>query len=140
MFSGATERVGCYPAQRRSARDCIMRNSRFFAHYNPNDKVDEYVLCYLKHFKELNFSIVFISTALLPAGQVERLRSECFDVILRDNIRLDFGSWPAGFAKHNGVIRRCASGSSIWRSDSIVCYVARLSRKQPEAECDRPAA
>src|ERR1700728_1999134 len=67
-----------------------------FAHFDKDDKVDEYVFRYLDKIKELNFAIVFISTARLATADVERLHSVCFDVILRQNAGLDFGSWSAG--------------------------------------------
>jgi lipopolysaccharide biosynthesis protein len=100
-----------------------MRDFCLFAHYDPDGKVDDYVLRYLKHIKELNFSIVFVSTARLPAAAVERLRAECFDVVLRDNIGLDFGSWAAGFAKHGAAI----DGRLLLANDSVYGPIGSLS-------------
>ena len=81
-----------------------MQDFCLFARFDKDDKVDEHVLRYLKHIKELDFFIVFISTACLPPGEVKRLRSGGFDVIVRENVGLDFGSWAMGFAKHAAAI------------------------------------
>src|SRR5579872_6975427 len=99
-----------------------MRDFCLFAHFDKDDKVDEYVLRYLKHIKELNFSIVFISTARLPPGEVERLRSDCFDVIVRENVGLDFGSWAVGFAKHAAAI----NGRLLLANDSVYGPIGSL--------------
>jgi lipopolysaccharide biosynthesis protein len=93
-----------------------------FAHFDKDDKVDEYVFRYLDKIKELNFAIVFISTARLGAADVERLRSVCFDVILRQNAGLDFGSWSAGFAKHGPAI----GGRLLLANDSVYGPIGSL--------------
>lgn len=83
-----------------------MEDVCLFAHFDKDNKVDEYVLRYLARLKELNFSIVFISTARLGASDFELLGSKCADVILRDNVGHDFGSWAEGFRKHRATIKR----------------------------------
>lgn len=83
-----------------------MEDVCLFAHFDKDNKVDEYVLRYLGKLKELNFSIVFISTARLGATDIERLGAECADVILRENAGLDFASWAEGFHKHRAAINR----------------------------------
>lgn len=100
-----------------------MRDFCLFAHFDKDDRVDDYVLRYLKHIKELNFSIVFISTARLPVADIERLRSECFDVIVRENVGLDFGSWAAGLAKHGAAIE----GRLLLANDSVYGPIGSLS-------------
>jgi lipopolysaccharide biosynthesis protein len=100
-----------------------MRDLCLFAHFDLDDKVDDYVLRYLKRIKELNFSIVFISTARLPVSEVERLRSDCFDVIVREDVGLDFGSWAAGFAKHGAAI----DGRLLLVNDSVYGPIGSLS-------------
>ena len=100
-----------------------MRDFCLFAHFDKDDKVDDYVLHYLKHIRELNFSIVFVSTARLPRSEANRARSHCFDVILRENVGLDFGSWAAGFAKHNAAI----DGRLLLANDSVYGPIGSLS-------------
>ncbi len=105
-----------------------MRDFCLFAHFDKDDKVDDYVLRYLKHIKALNFSIVFISTARLPVADVERLRADCFDVIVREDVGLDLGSWAVGFAKH----RAAMDGRLLLANDSVYgpigCLPAALDR------------
>jgi lipopolysaccharide biosynthesis protein len=100
-----------------------MRDFCLFAHFDKDDKVDDYVLRYLERIRELNFSIVFVSTARLPPSAVDRLRSHCFDVILRENVGLDFGSWAAGLAKHNAAI----DGRLLLANDSVYGPIGSLS-------------
>lgn len=95
----------------------------FFAHFDKDDKVDDYVLRYLRHIKELNFLIVFISTSRLPLCEVARVRSDCYDVILRDNAGLDFGSWAEAFSKHGAVI----DGRLLLANDSVYGPIGSLS-------------
>lgn len=92
-----------------------MQDICLFAHFDKDDKVDEYVLRYLGKIKELNFSVVFISASRLCQADVERLGAICFDVILRENKGLDFGSWSAGFAKHGSEI----GGRLLLANDSV---------------------
>lgn len=100
-----------------------MRDFCLFAHFDKDDQVDEYVLHYLEHIKELNFSIVFVSTSRLPPSEVERVRSHCCDVILRENDGLDFGSWAAGFARHNAAF----GGRLLLANDSVYGPIGSLS-------------
>jgi lipopolysaccharide biosynthesis protein len=100
-----------------------MRDFCLFAHFDKDDKVDDYVLHYLKHIRELNFSIVFVSTARLPRSETDRVRSHCFDVILRENVGLDFGSWAAGLAKHTAAI----DGRLLLANDSVYGPIGNLS-------------
>lgn len=99
-----------------------MRDVCLFAHFDKDDTVDDYVLRYLTRLRELDFAIVFISTSRLAPADVERLRDTCFDVILRENAGLDFGSWAAGFAKHGAGI----GGRLLLANDSVYGPVGDL--------------
>jgi len=92
-----------------------MQDVCLFAHYDKDGKVDDYVLRYLHELRQLNFSVVFISTARLGSTEVARLNVDCDDVILRENAGLDFGSWSAGFAKHGARI----DGRLLLANDSV---------------------
>jgi len=83
-----------------------MQDVCLFAHFDKDDRLDDYVLRYLTKLKALNFTIVLISTSRLAAADIARAQDLCADVILRDNIGLDFASWSAGFAKHGAAIGR----------------------------------
>ncbi len=92
-----------------------MQDVCLFAHYDKDGKVDDYVLRYLRELRQLNFSVIFVSTARLDSTEVARLATDCEDVILRENAGLDFGSWSAGFAKHGTRI----NGRLLLANDSV---------------------
>ena len=92
-----------------------MQDICLFAHFDKDDKVDDYVLRYLAALRDLNFTIVFISTSRLADVEIERLRGTCSDVILRENAGLDFGSWAAGIAKHGSSF----GGRLLLANDSV---------------------
>lgn len=109
-----------------------MQDVCLFAHYDKDDKVDEYVVRYLKKIKELHFSIIFISTARLAEADVERLRGDCSDVILRENTGLDFGSWAAALAKHGSDIQHrllLANDSVYGPIGNLATALDRMTRK-----------
>jgi lipopolysaccharide biosynthesis protein len=100
-----------------------MKDVCLFAHFDRSDLVDEYVLRYLKRIRELNFSIVFISASRLGARDIERVRADCCDVIVRENAGLDFGSWSAAIAKHRTAIQ----GRLLLANDSVYGPVGSLA-------------
>jgi lipopolysaccharide biosynthesis protein len=112
-----------------------MRDVCLFAHFDQDDKVDDYVLRYLKKIKDLKFSIVFISTARLGQSDVERLGAYGCEVILRENTGLDFGSWSAGFAKCGSAIggRLLLANDSVYGPiGSLAVALDRLTQKRAD--------
>lgn len=109
-----------------------MQDVCLFAHFDKDDRLDEYVLRYLAKLKELKFGIVLISTSRLGPAEMARAQSLCDDVILRDNIGLDFASWSAGFAKHGAAIngRLLLANDSVYGPiGSLPSAIERLTRK-----------
>jgi lipopolysaccharide biosynthesis protein len=112
-----------------------MKDVCLFAHFDRDDKVEDYVLWYLRHISDLNFSIVFISAARLSSSEVKQLGAYCCDVILRENAGLDFGSWSAGFAKHGSAIdgRLLLANDSVYGPiGSLAAAVGRLTSKRSD--------
>lgn len=99
-----------------------MQDVCLFAHFDKHDSVDNYVWRYLAKLKELNFSIILVSTSRLSAADIARLNSVCDDVIIRDNKGLDFASWSAGFAKHGSAI----GGRLLLANDSVYGPIGSL--------------
>jgi lipopolysaccharide biosynthesis protein len=99
-----------------------MQDVCLFAHFDKDDKVDDYVLRYLAQLRQSNFSIVFISTSRLPATETARLQGVCCDIILRDNAGLDFASWSTGFARHAAAI----GGRLLLANDSVYGPIGNL--------------
>ena len=93
-----------------------MQDVCLFAHYDKDNRLDDYVLRYLERLKELNFSIVLISASRLAAVESARAQGLCDDVILRGNDGgLDFASWSMAFAKHGDAI----GGRLLLANDSV---------------------
>src|SRR5579872_6628074 len=100
-----------------------MQDVCLFAHFDKDDRLDDYVLRYLAKLKELNFAIVLISTSRLAAAEIARAQVLCDDVILRGNDGgLDFASWSVGFAKHGDAIQ----GRLLLANDSVYGPVGNL--------------
>ena len=73
-----------------------MKRLAIFAHYDRDDLLDDYVLYYLAALKHVVKNIVFVSASSLPDASVNRLKTICDTVVLRENVGYDFGSWQAG--------------------------------------------
>lgn len=100
-----------------------MQDVCLFAHFDKDGIVADYVLRYLKKIRELKFSVVFISTAKLSPSETKTLCDDCSDVIFRENTGLDFGSWSAGFAKHEAEI----NGRLLLANDSVYGPIGSLA-------------
>jgi hypothetical protein len=74
------------------------RSLCFFAHWDPDGELDDYVLHSIEAWRAVGFDVVLISTsAELTPQAIERARACCSHVIWRQNVGLDFASWKAGF-------------------------------------------
>ena len=100
-----------------------MQDVCLFAHFDKDDRLDDYVLRYLAKLKELNFAIVLISASRLTPTEIAKAERLCDDVIVRGNGGgLDFASWSAGFAKHGAAI----GGRLLLANDSVYGPVGNL--------------
>ena len=65
-----------------------------FAHYDPQDEVDDYVRFYLQKLSELGAAIIFVSGSpnLKPEAAVS-IAPLCAGIYTRNSLSLDFGSW-----------------------------------------------
>ena len=92
-------RLAAFPRSSRAAT--VRHHSRaygptlcLFSHYDPDNIVDEYVLHYLAALRKLAFEVIFVSTCTELSGDTKtRLAATCREVVLRENIGRDFGSW-----------------------------------------------
>jgi lipopolysaccharide biosynthesis protein len=101
-----------------------MQDVCLFAHFDKDDRLDDYVLRYLTHLKKLRFAIVLISASRLAATEIARAQGLCDDIILRDNAGLDFASWAAGFVKHSAAV----GGRLLLVNDSVYGPIGDLGR------------
>lgn len=83
-----------FDPEKRSSRLCL------FAHFDPDGRIDPYVLAHMSHLKECGFDVVLSSTSpVLDATDLECARRICRLVILRSNMGLDFVSWKVAMDK-----------------------------------------
>ena len=66
-----------------------------FAHYDPRNCIDPYVLYFLEKLKKLSLDLIFVSTCP-TLRNVEQLNG-VHQVLLREGEGLDFGSWYLGY-------------------------------------------
>ncbi|MBT4522069.1 MAG: hypothetical protein HOC23_18880 [Halieaceae bacterium] len=67
-----------------------------FAHFDQDDKVDEYVLYYLSQLLENVDNLQFVTTSKLSQSDLDRLKTLGVNVIQRDNVGYDFFSYKTG--------------------------------------------
>ena len=72
-----------------------LKNSRLivFAHFDRDDRVDPHVLFYLAALKKLGGHLVFVSTARLSPIELKKLGSLVNEIVIKENVGYDFGSW-----------------------------------------------
>jgi lipopolysaccharide biosynthesis protein len=69
----------------------------FFAHFDPHNHIDPYVVYYLKALAKCGFDIVFCTSSEdIMESDYHNLKSFCRTIIVRKNQSLDFGSWKVG--------------------------------------------
>jgi hypothetical protein len=71
----------------------------FFAHFHPDNIVTSCVLHYLLSLRDAGFAVVAATASCLSSSDLSKLREVCDDVIIRDNVGHDFGSWMACYEK-----------------------------------------
>jgi len=72
-----------------------MKRLAIFAHYDQDNLLDDYVLYYLAGLRRVIRDIIFVSTSTLSEESINRLKTICRRVILKENVGYDFGSWRA---------------------------------------------
>jgi lipopolysaccharide biosynthesis protein len=69
-----------------------------FAHYDPQDEVDDYVRFYLEKLHLLGWTIIFVSgSPNLRPDSAAKIAPFCSGMYTRRTLSLDFGSWHLGW-------------------------------------------
>jgi hypothetical protein len=69
-----------------------------FSHWDPEDRISDYVHLSIAAWARAGYRVVLVSTAKsLATADVERAFDACDGVVLRENVGLDFASWKAGW-------------------------------------------
>ncbi|HEY3782977.1 MAG TPA: rhamnan synthesis F family protein [Fimbriimonadaceae bacterium] len=87
-----------------------------FAHYDPDELVDPYVIRYLEELRKIGCDIVFISGSVNDEA-LEQVRPLCVEIIIRGSLGRDFGSWY--LALKNGWNLPDKYEFIIWANDSV---------------------
>lgn len=75
-----------------------------FSHFDPDGKIDDYVVFYLMTLHKMGADILLISTSEnLIETELEKVLPFCVHLIQRKNISLDFGSWKIGWDRANSL-------------------------------------
>jgi lipopolysaccharide biosynthesis protein len=105
------------PRQNDLSRLCL------FAHYDVDGVIADHVRSYLEALGSCGFKIVVISTASLDMAARQGLTPDVIDVIVRENIGLDFGSWARGFNDW----AHCCTGDLLLANDSVYAPIGDLA-------------
>lgn len=81
------------------APDPGRRRLVLFAHFDPKDEVDPYVVFYLESLHRSGSTIIFVSGSPgLKAATAEAIKPFCAGIYTRKTLSLDFGSWHLAWA------------------------------------------
>ena len=100
----------------------------FFAHYDPDGIIDDYVIYYLKSLREIECDIVFIS-ASVKESELEKISSLCIKFLERGEYGRDFGSWYLALKFAN--INMSHYEFVIWANDSIYFPIRPIDNLLP---------
>lgn len=76
-----------------------------FAHYDKNQKIDDYVIYYLNELKKVTDKLIFVSDCELPDSELSKLQAPLYACSERHG-EYDFGSFKRGFlyAKEHNLL------------------------------------
>ncbi len=66
-----------------------------YAHFSPTSQVMWFAWNFLESLRQLGFRVIFVSNSPIDKVGASRLEELGIDVIIRENIGLDFGMWKA---------------------------------------------
>ena len=67
-----------------------------FAHFNQENRVMPHAWLYIESLVSNGFKVIFVSNSVIPENELAVLEENCINVIVRENIGLDFCMWKAG--------------------------------------------
>jgi rhamnosyltransferase len=88
-----------------------------FAHFDPDDRIDDYVLRYVEALNALGAEIIFCTASEnVPESEIDKLRPLCQSIVVRRNIGYDFASYRTGLQEAGDLSRY---DSVILANDSV---------------------
>lgn len=67
-----------------------------FAHYDKDNKIDDYIIYYIKELEKVCSKIILVSTSNITFKEIQKIESGITQVIKRENIGYDFYSYKIG--------------------------------------------
>lgn len=74
-----------------------MKRIAIFAHYSKDNKIDDYVIFYLKELKKVAESIIFVSDSNIEEKELDKIKEYTIKSIAKHHGEYDFGSYKRGF-------------------------------------------
>ena len=74
-----------------------MRRTAIFAHYDKDNKIEDYVIYYLRGLSQVADKIVFVSDCDLEAEELKKISELTINNIVGRHGEYDFGSYKRGF-------------------------------------------
>jgi lipopolysaccharide biosynthesis protein len=69
-----------------------------YAHWSPNGRISEMVMRQIDLWRSAGFDVVFVSNAMPPPEDWDRLSARCVLRVTRDHVGRDFGAWRDALA------------------------------------------
>lgn len=93
-----------------------------FSHFDRNDVIDDYVVHYVRQLFESGCEVIFVSAAEgLPESECDKLRAYTRQIVVRENLGHDFGSWKTAICRELAASETALSGYDglIIANDSV---------------------
>ena len=74
-----------------------MKRIAIFAHYSTDNKIDDYVIFYLKELKKVAESIIFVSDTNIEEEELDKIKEYTIKSIAKKHGEYDFGSYKIGY-------------------------------------------
>lgn len=114
-----------------------MKRVVVFAHYDKNNKIDDYVAYYLKSLKEAGCEVVFVSCCELDNSEIEKVKDYVIHSICEKHDEYNFGSYKRGFLYLKNFLN--VYDELIFANDS--CYgpiypISEVFANMEKEDCD----
>lgn len=81
-----------------SLSDSPVQRAAVFAHFDIDNRIDDYVIYYLRKIREVCAFIIFVTTSDLRKQEISKIEGLCEKVIVRENKGHDFISYKYGLS------------------------------------------
>lgn len=116
-----------------------MKRAAIFAHFDKNNKIEDFVIYYLKELKKISEDIVFVSDSNINENELVKISNLTAKNIIGHHGEYDFGSYKKGYQylKNNDLLNQY--DELIFANDS--CYAplfpfSDMFNKMREKNCD----